>query len=71
MNNNSTVDTNILIYAFGAQDDFKKRIAKQILAECNKISLQAINETLFVLYRKFDFPVIDLNTIIRFLRKIF
>ncbi len=71
MNGNSTVDTNILIYAFGAQDDSKKRIAKQILAECNKISLQAINETLFVLYRKFDFHIKDLNTIIRFFKENF
>jgi predicted nucleic acid-binding protein len=31
MNDNATVDTNILIYAFGTQNNSKKNIAKEII----------------------------------------
>lgn len=66
MNDKSTIDSNILIYAFGNQDDSKKSIAKKILADCNKISLQAVNETIYVLHRKFNFTLVELDKIIKF-----
>lgn len=66
MNDKSTIDSNVLIYAFGNQDDLKKRIAKKILANCNKISLQAVNETIYVLHRKFNFTIVELDKIIQF-----
>ena len=71
MNVNSTIDSNILIYAFGMQNDSKKSIAKEILADCNKISLQALNETIFVLHRKFNFALDELNKIIQFFKENF
>ena len=40
---NATFDSNILIYAFGSQNDEKKEIAHKLLIKCNKISLQALN----------------------------
>jgi len=66
-----TIDSNILIYAFGKQDDKKKEIAKGIISNCEIISLQAINETLFVLYKKFKFPIIELETVKNFLIQVF
>jgi predicted nucleic acid-binding protein len=67
----TTLDSNILIYAFGKQDDKKKEIAKGIISDCEIVSLQAINETLFVLYAKFKFPVIELETVKNFLVQVF
>lgn len=69
MNVKSTIDSNILIYAFGKQDNSKNKIAREIIAECNKISLQAINETVFVLKRKFNFPGKELQEIIQFFKE--
>ena len=37
MNDKPTLDTNILIYAFGHQDDERKQIAKEIITKCNVI----------------------------------
>jgi predicted nucleic acid-binding protein len=71
MNDNATVDTNILIYAFGTQNNSKKNIAKEIIANCNRISLQAVSETVYVLQRKFNFSVNELNIIIQFLNENF
>jgi hypothetical protein len=31
------------------QDDLRKNIAKEIISKCNIISLQAVNETAYVL----------------------
>ena len=45
MTDKPTLDTNILIYAFGKQDDARKQIAKEIITKCNIISLQVVNET--------------------------
>lgn len=69
MNDDATIDSNILIYAFGKQDNSKSRIAREIITECNIISLQAINETVFVLKRKFNFSVNDLQEIIQFFKE--
>ncbi len=66
-----TLDSNILIYAFANSDDFRKDIAKEIIAKCNIISLQAINETSFVLLRKFNFPLEKLDQVIQFLKEKF
>jgi predicted nucleic acid-binding protein len=46
MNDKVTLDTNILIYAFGKPDDTRKNIAKEIIVKCNIISLQVVNETI-------------------------
>ena len=69
MNGKATIDSNILIYAFGKQDNSKNKIAREIISECNKISLQAISETIFVLKRKFNFPVKELKEIIQFFKE--
>ena len=53
MSDNPTFDTNILVYAFAQQNDDRKKVAKEILAQCNIISLQVINECSFVLMKKF------------------
>ena len=71
MNEKFTLDSNILIYAFGKQGDMKKTIAKNIILECSSISIQVINETIQILYRKFNFPVNELQNIIDFLKKNF
>lgn len=55
MTDNPTFDTNVLIYAFGKVDDNRKQIAKEIIAKCNIISLQVINETVCVLLKKIKF----------------
>ena len=55
MSDNVTLDSNILIYAFADNTDFRKSIAKEIISKCNIISLQAVNETAYVLLRKFNF----------------
>lgn len=67
MNVNATIDSNILIYAFGKQDDSKKSVAKKIILDCGKLNVQAVNETIYVLHRKFRFSFEELNKIIRFL----
>ncbi len=71
MNGNFTIDTNILIYAFGSQGDSKKSVAKLVMGKCNIINLQAINETIFVLNRKFNFSFKELNSIVNFLKESF
>ena len=37
MNDKPTLDTNILIYAFGKQDDARKQVAIEITTKCNII----------------------------------
>lgn len=68
MKDNPTLDTNVLIYAFGKQDDDRKLIAKAIISKCNIISLQVVNETIYVLHRKFKFSSFELDKIIEFLK---
>lgn len=69
MNVKATIDSNILIYAFGKQDNSKNKIAREIVSECSKISLQAINETIFVLKRKFNFSAKELQEIVQFFKE--
>lgn len=71
MSDKITLDSNILIYAFASKDDFRKNIAKDIIAKCNIISLQAINETAYVLLRKFNFPQEQLGQVVQFLKEQF
>lgn len=61
MTDKPTLDTNVMIYAFGKKDDARKQIAKEIITKCHIISLQVVNETVYVLLfqpREVE-PVID------------
>lgn len=71
MSDKVTLDSNVLIYAFADHDDFRKNIAKEIISKCNIISLQAVNETAYVLLRKFKFPKEQLEPVIQFLKEQF
>lgn len=71
MTDNPTLDTNILIYAFGKEDDTRKQIAKQIIAKCNIISLQVVNETVCVLLKKFKFSPEELEKVVEFAKQKF
>ena len=64
MTDNITLDSNVLIYAFSTPIDNRKAIAKDIISNCNIISLQVVNETVFVLQRKFKFTAKELGKII-------
>jgi predicted nucleic acid-binding protein len=71
MTDKITLDTNILIYAFGKQDDDRKQIAKEIITKCNIISLQVVNETVYVLLKKFKFQHSEVDSVINFMRQNF
>ncbi|NEW85135.1 MAG: PIN domain-containing protein [Mariniphaga sp.] len=71
MSEKITLDSNILIYAFARSDDFRKTIAKDIITKCNIISLQAINETSYILLKKFHFQNEQLLHIVQFLKEQF
>lgn len=71
MTDKITLDTNILIYAFGKEDDARKQIAKEIITKCNIISLQVVNETVYVLLKKFKFQLTELDPVINFMRQNF
>ena len=71
MSDKHTLDTNILIYAFGKQDDARKQVAIEIISKCNIISLQVVNETIYVLQRKFKFPNSELNKVVEFIKQNF
>jgi predicted nucleic acid-binding protein len=71
MTDKPTLDTNVLIYAFGKQDDNRKTIAKEIITKCNIISLQVINETVYVLLKKFNFTLPEVETIVQFMKQKF
>ena len=71
MSDKPTLDTNILIYAFGKQDDARKQVAIEIISKCNIISLQVVNETIYVLQRKFKFPNSELNKVVEFIKQNF
>ena len=66
-----TLDTNILIYAFGKQDDDRKQIAKEVITKCNIISLQVVNETVYVLLKKFKFQLTEVDDVIHFMKQKF
>ena len=71
MNDKPTLDTNILIYAFGKQNDARKQVAIEITTKCNVISLQVVNETIYVLQRKFKFPNNELEKVADFIKQNF
>ena len=71
MNAKYTIDTNVLIYAFASQDNDKKAIAKELLTRCEQISLQAINEMIYVLIRKFHLPLEEIDQIVSFIKSNF
>lgn len=71
MSGKITLDSNILIYAFARNDDFRKDIAKDIIAKCNIISIQALNETSYILLKKYNFPKEQLEQVILFLKEQF
>jgi predicted nucleic acid-binding protein len=71
MSDKPTLDTNILIYAFGKQDDARKQLAIEIITKCNIISLQVVNETIYVLQRKFKFANHELNKVLEFMKQNF
>lgn len=71
MSDKVTLDSNVLIYAFADHDDFRKSIAKEIISKCDIISLQAVNETVCVLLRKFNFPKEKLEQVVQFLKEQF
>jgi predicted nucleic acid-binding protein len=71
MSGKITLDSNILIYAFARNDDFRKDIAKDIIAKCNIISVQALNETSYILLKKYNFPKEQLEQAILFLKEQF
>jgi len=66
-----TVDSNILIYAFGSQNEEKKRLAKLILSDCQAMSIQTVNESVFILQKKFNYTLIELDEIIQFFKSNF
>lgn len=68
MSDKITLDSNILIYAFANNNDFRKSIAIDIIAKCNIISLQAVNETSYILLKKFKLPEEQLEKVIQFLK---
>ena len=71
MTDKPTLDTNILIYAFGQKDDARKQIAKAIIAKCNIISLQVVNETVCVLLKKFKFQPSQVDAVVHFMKQNF
>jgi len=71
MRDKITLDTNVIIYAFGQPYDDRKRVAKEVVARCNIISLQVINETVCVLLKKFKFSFEEIEKVVRFLQQRF
>jgi predicted nucleic acid-binding protein len=57
-------DTNILIYAFLEQDP-RRLVAKRLLAEGGRISVQVLNEFVAVTRRRFKTPWSELREILR------
>ncbi|MEI6680925.1 MAG: PIN domain-containing protein [Mariniphaga sp.] len=68
MSDKITLDSNILIYAFANNNDFRKSIAIDIIAKCNIISLQAVNETSYILLKKFKLPKERLEQVIQYMK---
>jgi len=68
MSDRITLDSNILIYAFADNNDFRKSIAIDIIAKCNIISIQAVNETSYILLKKFKLPKEQLEKVIQFMK---
>jgi predicted nucleic acid-binding protein len=68
MSDKITLDSNILIYAFADNNDFRKSISKDIVAKCDIISIQAVNETSYILLKKFKLPKEQLEQVIKFIK---
>lgn len=49
----------------------RKRIAKEIISRCNIISLQVLNETIYVLLKKFKLPLEEIEKVIGFMKQKF
>jgi predicted nucleic acid-binding protein len=71
MTDKPTLDTNIMIYGFGKNEDTRKQIAKEIITKCNIISLQVVNETIYVLQKKFKFKLLEVDPVIHFMKQKF
>ena len=61
------LDTNIILYAFGKDDD-KKRIAKELIRQKLIVSVQVINEVCSILFKKFNFSVKEIKDILNFIK---
>ena len=53
---------------FDKQNDARKQVAIEISTKCNIISLQVVNETIYVLHRKFKFPDHELEKVADFIK---
>lgn len=60
-------DSNVVLYAFGKDDDARKSTALELLAAKPCISTQVLNEVLSVLYRKFSFSHAQAQEVFEFL----
>jgi len=63
------LDSNVIIYSFGAED-YKKVIANELLKKNPVISTQVLNEISNVLYRKLNLKVSDIKIAVEFLSRI-
>ncbi len=63
------LDSNVIIYSFGAED-YKKVTANDLLKGSPVISSQVLNEISNVLYRKLNIKISDIKTAVEFLSKI-
>lgn len=66
MQDNSFIDSNILIYAHTMQDEKKRKIAQEILASQQMImaNTQVLNESINVFIKRFEIPLIDIQKIV-------
>lgn len=66
MNNNSFLDTNILIYAYSISELNKKNKSIELLNHKNIIlSTQVINEFVWIMSRKYNVDLIKLDMIVK------
>lgn len=66
MNNNSFLDTNILIYAYSISELNKKNKSIELLNHKNIIlSAQVINEFVWIMSRKYNVDLIKLDMIVK------
>ena len=65
MSGNYFLDSNVIIYAHTDLDLQKQQIAQKIIAEEESIvSTQVLQETANTLFRKFEFPWADIQTVL-------
>jgi len=58
------VDTNIVIYSLGNDEEKRKR-SIELISRHPVISVQVLNETVNTLIRKFSMPIDDIKAIIK------